>query len=372
MPAAHKWIWQVSEWPHFSWDDGQVLPPLRQVRQSLGMLLGRAESTNESDNISVSLDAMLRNIIASSAIESEELNVGSVRSSLARRFGLSNKAHTPVTDHSEGLAEIFTDSLTRPDKALTRARLYRWHRWLFLGTQAPPRLGKLRGNTSMQVVSGRTDRPTVHFQAPPKDILQDELSTFIHWFNASRVEPKLDPLLRAAVTHLWFLTLHPFDDGNGRLARALTDLALAQAEPKGVRLYAMAPAILSRRKDYYDILERTQRGTLNITPWILWFLDALRLTLNEAMAQMDRTLLKARFWQRFREAELSKEQTKVLNRLLDGGQKGFLEGISASQYQRVAKVSKATATRHLADLLAKGCIEKLPGGGRSTRYVAVV
>jgi Fic family protein len=230
----------------------------------------------------------------------------------------------------------------------------------------------------MQVVSGRLDKPTVHFEAPPRDALEGELEGFISWFNAPEHNQEnsqaLDPLVRAAIAHLWFITLHPFDDGNGRLTRALTDMALAQGDEQSIRLYAMSGAILDNRKGYYNILEQTQKqaqeveGKLDISAWVEWFLRTLLASVESAISKIDRTLEKTAFWQRFNDTPLSAEQRKVLNRLLDGGPDGFEGGISAGQYQKVAKVSKATATRHLADLVAKGCIEKMAGGGRSTRY----
>ncbi len=174
--------------------------------------------------------------------------------------------------------------------------------------------------------------------------------------------------MRAGISHFWLITLHPFDDGNGRLARSITDLALAQADQQSIRLYAMSAAILARRADYYRVLEHSQRGSLDITEWLLWFLDTLDATLGDARQAIERTLVRSRFWQRYHAAGLSAEQCKVLNRLLEGGERGFEQGISAAQYRKVAGVSKATATRHLADLLDKGCLERLPGGGRSTRY----
>ena len=228
----------------------------------------------------------------------------------------------------------------------------------------------------MQVISGRIDRPTVHFEAPPRQGLEARVAGFVAWFNASRADVTLDPLLRAALAHFWFVTLHPFDDGNGRITRALTDLALAQGERQSIRFYAMSAAILADRKGYYAQLDTAQkmhaaRAPMDLTPWLHWFLATLLCAIESASAQIDRVLAKSRFWHRHREQVASPEQVKVLNRLLDGDQRGrggFEHGISAAQYQAVAKVSKATATRHLADLVAKGCLEKLPGGGRSTRY----
>nr|WP_269078796.1 Fic family protein [Endozoicomonas numazuensis] len=263
------------------------------------------------------------------------------------------------------------DAITNLETPLTLERACQWHQWLFPNagfSLHSIQTGQLRGDEPMQVVSGRIDRPTVHFEAPPRNRLEPELSRFFDWFNRSRNDPKCDPLLRAAISHFWFVTLHPFDDGNARLTRAITDLALAQADAQSIRLYAMSSVILENRKAYYNILEKSQRSDTDITEWLTWFLQMLEETIQVSLTKIDRTLQKTRFWQQFHSAGLSDEQIKVLNRLLDGGDKGFESGISASQYQKVARVSKATATRHLSDLLDKGCIEKLPGGGRSTRY----
>jgi Fic family protein len=291
-----------------------------------------------------------------------------VRSSLARRLGVSEEQPYPISDRSEGLAAMMLDAIDNRHQPLTLERLLQWHQWLFPAadrTVQRVRVGHLRGEEPMQVVSERLDSPTVHFEAPPRQGLELALAAFIDWFNISLNDTSQDPLLRAAISHLWFVTLHPFDDGNGRITRALTDLALSQADSQSIRLYAMSVAILEQRADYYRVLEQTQKDGLDITAWLVWFLDTLNATLEQAIT---RTLAKSRFWQQHGSEPLRAEQIKVLNRLLDGGENGFLQGISASQYQKVATVSKATATRHLADLLEKGCIEKLPGGGRNTRY----
>ena len=252
---------------------------------------------------------------------------------------------------------MMLDAITNLESPLTLDRLYQWHHWLFPDTGfslQSIQAGQLRGDEPMQVVSGRIDRPTVHFEVPPRNQLGPELSRFFDWFNQSRNDPTCDPLIRAAISHFWFVTLHPFDDSNGRLTRAITDLALAQADAQSIRLYAMSTVILENRKDYYNILEQSQRGDTDITNWLVWFLQMLEATIQASLAKIDRTLHKTRFWQQFHNAGLSEEQVKVLNRLLDGGEKGFESGISASQYQKVAKVSKATATRHLSALLNKG------------------
>ena len=372
MVSKHvTWVWQQAQWPHFEWQAEIVMPLLRAVRLKQGVLLGKTGALNGEADPQTALDTLLQNIITSSAIEGEQLNVESVRSSLAKRLGLAPDQPYPTSSRSEGLAEMMLDAVNNLDAQLTLERLLQWYRWLFpndVFSVQRVRVGQLRGDEPMQVVSGRIDKPTVHFEAPPRGVLEAELAAFIDWFNHSRNDATLDPLLRAAICHFWLVTLHPFDDGNGRITRALTDMALAQAESQSIRLYAMSAAILERRNDYYRILEHSQRGSVDITTWLEWFLHTLDATLQTSLDSIERTLTKTRFWQRYHDAGLTVEQIKVLNRLLEGGEKSFEQGISASQYQKVAKVSKATATRHLAELQAKGCIEKLPGGGRSTRY----
>lgn len=364
------WIWQQPDWPNFGWQAEQLAPLLRACTQAQGRLLGMLDAVGSDTEAQSSLDALLQNIVTSSAIEGEQLNVDSVRSSLARRLGISEEGR--VSARSEGLAELLLDATRAYQQPLDLQRLFTWHGWLFPNDDhllaRPLRIGMLRGEEPMQVVSGRLDRPTVHFEAPARAGLEAQLDDFLAWFESSRSDASLDPFLRAGIAHFWFVTLHPFDDGNGRLTRAITDLALAQGEQQAIRFYAMSASILDDRSGYYRILEASQKGTLDITAWLQWFLATLLKSLGQALARIDRVLVKARFWQAHRSQALSAEQIKVLNRLLDGGEKGFENGISAAQYQAVAKVSKATATRHLSDLAEKGCLTKLPGGGRSTRY----
>lgn len=365
------WIWQQSDWPALHWQEEVIQPLLRQVWLKQGLLLGKIGVFSGEFNLETSLDALVQNIITSSAIEGETLNAASVRSSLAKRLGLRLDQPYPINDRSEGLAQIMLDVITHLKADLSLKRLFQWHQWLFPEgefTLHKVRVGELRGEEPMQIVSGRLDKPKVHFEAPPRAVLDEEMRVFIKWFNQTHNDPTLDPFLRAGICHFWFVTIHPFEDGNGRIVRALTDLALAQADPQSIRLYAMSPIILINRSEYYRILEQSSRGDIDITPWLVWFLQTLGSALQSALDKIDRTLYKVRFWQRVGDLELSAEQRKVLNRLLDGGEKGFEQGISAAQYQKVAKVSKATATRHLVDLLSKECIEKLEGGGRSTRY----
>ncbi|HEX8541019.1 MAG TPA: Fic family protein [Pseudomonas sp.] len=374
MSELPYWIWQQPDWPNFDWQGDRLAGLLRACSQAQGQLLGMLGAVGTDASAQTELDALLQNIITSSAIEGEQLNVGSVRSSLAKRLGLADGQK--VSPRSEGLAELMLDATQQHQTKLTLERVLHWHTLLFPAqeTLLSQRIqaGALRGDEPMQVVSGRIDRPTVHFEAPPREGLEAQLDAFFDWFNRSQSDASLDPLLRAGLAHFWFVILHPFDDGNGRLTRAITDLALAQAENQAIRFYAMSASILAARPDYYRILEFSQKDGLDVTPWLEWFLQTLLDSLQLATQRIDRVLAKARFWQQHRAKELSPEQVKVLNRLLDGsllGDKpGFEGGISAAQYQAVAKVSKATATRHLADLLDKGCLQKLPGGGRSTRY----
>ncbi len=360
------WIWQQTDWPSFYWDKTLIEPMVRQTRLNQGILLGKMTSQALDQDKSM-LDTLLANIVYSSAIEGEKLNAFSVRSSLANKLGLTEERPFPTTVQTDGLAEITLDAVDNLDIPLTLERILHWHGRLFPSgyTMFNPVIGgKLRGDTPMQVVSGRIDRPNVHFEAPGREVLDNELEKFIQWFNSSKDDTSFDPLLRAAITHLWFVTLHPLDDGNGRITRLLTDLALAQAERQSVRFYAMSVGIMANRKSYYTILEQTQKGGLDITPWLIWFFNTLNETFNKALKEIEQTVFKTNFWRSVDQTKLAKEQVKVLNRMLDGD---FVDGINTSQYHQVAKVSKPTATRHLTALVEQGCLVKF-GAGRSTRY----
>ena len=356
------WIWQQPTWPNFHWDNKTLAPLLRETHFNQGLLLGRM---GLEDLQQATLDTLLANIVHSSAIEGEKLNAFSVRSSLANKLGIKEELQYPTTEQTNGLAEMMLDAITQLDQPLSLERMLSWHQWLFPAGYTIQG-GVLRGDTPMQVISGRIDKPTVHFEAPPRQILEGELAHFMAWFNDSKTDAELDPLLRAAITHLWFVTLHPLDDGNGRITRLLTDLALAQGEKLSIRFYAMSVSILARRKSYYEILEATQKGDMDITSWLVWFMETLNATLLSAMQTIDLTVAKTNFWRRVDQTRLSSEQVRVLNRLLDGE---FESGINSSQYQKVTKVSRATATRHLAYLVEVGCLSKTDSGGRSTRYI---
>jgi Fic family protein len=379
-----QWIWQHPAWPQFTWQAAQLAPVLRQATLAQGELLGKAKGADKLLQADFTLDAMLQNIIHSSSIEGEKLNAESVRSSLAWRLGLVQHV-TRRERRSEGLAQIMFDATQNLNTLLDLPRLLQWHTWLFEPEEGQHPLladvvhpGQLRGDATMQVISARIDAPTVHFQAPPRAGLEQQLSQFIDWFNQSSINSTLDyaldPMLRAAIAHFWFVTIHPFEDGNGRLTRALTDLALAQGEAQSIRLYAMPVAILADRNGYYQILEQSQRmpadglaeGKLDLTPWLLWFVRTLHQSLLHALGQIDGVINQSRFWLQHRDHGLGPEQCQALNKMMEPG--NFPDGINASQYQGIAKVSKATATRHLAYLQEKGCLLKSAGGGRSTRY----
>lgn len=365
------YIWQQQDWPRFHWNEARIKPYLDAVRLLQGRLLGRTDVAPEHTDLAVEMDALIQNAIRTSEIEGEQLDVGSVRSSVARQLGLEKAGVSGrTTPESESLVKLLLEATHQPQQSLSTELLCHWQALLFpsgLGLLSRVLVGQLRGDHPMQVVSGRLDRPTVHFEAPPRSHLEVELSRFLDWFN--QPPEGLDTLLRAGIAHLWLITLHPFDDGNGRVTRAVTDRALAQAEGQTVRFYSLSAAIMARRSSYYELLEQTQKSDLDITHWLVWFLETLQLALEQALLRVDRVLEKARFWQTHAQTLLNERQVKVLNRLLDTAGEEFREGINARKYQSLASVSKATATRDLTDLVEKGCLQQLPGGGRSTRYV---
>ena len=262
--------------------------------------------------------------------------------------------------------EVLLDATNSFDTPLSRARLLRWHATLFVDGPESARPGRLRGRAAMQVVSGPVGREWVHFEAPPRTALDRELRQFLDWF--AKPPTGTDGLVRAAVAHLWFVTLHPFEDGNGRIARAIGDMALAQDEQSGTRLFSLSSQIRQERAAYYRILERTQRGDGDITAWIAWFLEQMRLACDRAQTTVSRTMAKARFWLRFKAADINDRQRKVVNRLLDAGPSGFEGGMNNRKYMHLTGASRATAYRELAELVEMGCLMPLPGGGRSTAY----
>ncbi|NLD13912.1 MAG: Fic family protein [Gammaproteobacteria bacterium] len=357
------YIWQLENWPQFDWDETQLRPRLDRIRLLQGKLLGSTAVTGES--IALEMEALIQNAIRTSEIEGENLDAASVRSSVARQLGINHAGFAgKATPEIDAMASLLIEATRNWQSPVTLARLHQWQALVFPG--APEITASLRDEQPMHVMSGRLDRPTIHFTAPPRAGLEQQLQTFLDWFN--HPPANLDGLLRAGIAHLWLLTLHPFPDGNGRITRALTDRALAQCEQQSVRFYALSEAIMRQRNSYYLALEQAQKGSLNITQWLQWFLATLEDALELAQLRVERTLIKTRFWHRFRECTLNERQTKVLNRMLDNFGEEFTDGLSARHYRALAKTSPATATRDLADLVQKGCLLALPGGGRSSRY----
>ena len=313
-----------------------------------------------------SLAALTEDVVKTSEIEGEVLNVQSVRSSIARRMGVDIGAVAPVDRHVEGVVEMVLDATTRASAPLTAERLFGWHAALFpTGYSGMTRIavGQWRTDAEgpMQVVSGHMGRRKVHFQAPSAEVLTAETDRFLAWANAETGEPML---IKAGLAHLWFVTLHPFDDGNGRIARAVGDLFLARADGSPQRFYSLSAQIQRERKDYYEVLERTQKGTVDVTGWLSWFLGTLGRAIVSSQTTLDAVLVKARFWQRWAGQSLNERQVKLLNRLLDG----FDGKLTSSKWAVIAKCSPDTALRDITHLLDLGVLRKTPGGGRSRGY----
>ncbi len=365
--------------PAFSWQESVIEPRLEKLQTSLSEVLpGSADLLSESQT-QVHIDTLVQTALRSSEIEGEVLNARSVRSSVVNKLGLQTAGFTEQgTAQTDAIAELLIEATTNLDQPIALATLFNWQAKLFVesGPLTSINIGSLRAEGPMQVISGRIDKPVVHFEAPPLTRLESELERFLDWFNGSIksqtekdiASNNLNPFIRAAVTHLWFITLHPFDDGNGRVTRALTDRALAQAEQSAIRFYSHSAAIMAKRSEYYTLLEKTQKGSLDITDWINWFLQTIIDAVELSRSRFDQVLYKSRFWQRHAQTVLNEREIKVLNRLLDSFGEEFIDGINASKYRSLGQVSKATATRELSGLVQKGCLQKLPGGGRSTRY----
>lgn len=373
---AHQWIWQLKTWPHFAWDEEVLAAPLAAARLAQGRLLGLGRMLDGSLSGEALGDVLVEEGLTTSAIEGELLNPDQVRSSVARHLGLPTAGLPAPGRDVDGLITVLLDAVRRHEEPLNLDRLLGWHASLFPGGRSGLhriKTGTLRGGAPMQVVSGPQGREKVHFEAPPRLGLEAEVERFLAWFNGWKAEEGgrlLDGLLRAGIAHFWFVTLHPFEDGNGRLARAITDLALAQDERRTLRLFSMSSQILLEREAYYTILEKEQTSGhgLDVTAWLAWFLTQLAAACGRAEHTVERTLYKARFWLRFRELPLSERQRKVLNRLLDAGAGGFEGGLTARKYMGMTKASKATATRDLADLAQVGCLVPTGKGGRSAAY----
>ncbi|GAA4336265.1 Fic family protein [Variovorax defluvii] len=309
-------------------------------------------------------------VLKTSEIEGERLDPETVRSSIARRLGLDIGALAPADRHVDGVVDMVLDATSTHAQPLTRERLFGWHAALFptgYSGPSPIRTGAWRDDATgpMQVVSGPVGRRKVHFEAPPASRLELEMTRFLEWFELSRDG---DLLVHAGLAHLWFVTLHPFDDGNGRIARAVGDMALARAEGSSQRFFSLSAQIQRERKDYYDMLERTQKGSMDVTPWLAWFLGCLLRAVEGAEAGLSTVLAKSRLWQRLAGTPLNERQIKLINRLLDG----FEGKLTSSKWAAIAKCSADTALRDISDLVARGVLKKSESGGRSTSYELVL
>lgn len=361
-----RYIWQAEDWPQWRYDLSSLAGPLTDVSRAQGLLLGRLADLGMALRDQASLAALTEDVVKTSEIEGEVLSVQSVRSSIARRMGVDIGAVAPVDRHVEGVVEMVLDATTRASASLTAERLFGWHAALFpTGYSGMTRIavGQWRTDAEgpMQVVSGPMGRRKVHFQAPSADLLTIEIERFLAWANAETDEPML---IKAGLAHLWFVTLHPFDDGNGRIARAVGDLFLSRADGSPQRFYSLSAQIQRERKDYYEVLERTQKGALDVTGWLSWFLGTLGRAVASSQTTLDAVLVKARFWQRWAGQSLNERQVKLLNRLHEG----FDGKLTSSKWALIAKCSPDTALRDITQLLDLGVLQKTPGGGRSTGY----
>lgn len=365
----YTYIWQATDWPHWHYDLAALAEPMAEVSRAQGLLIGRLADVGMALRDQASLAALTEDVLKTSEIEGEQLHFESVRSSIARRLGVDIGALAPVDRHVEGVVEMVLDATANSHLPISQARLFGWHAALFptgYSGLAPIRVGSWRDDAGgpMQVVSGPIGRQRVHFEAPPAHQLEVQTRRLLDWLNSASGEP---PLIKAGLGHLWFVTLHPFDDGNGRIARAIGDLLLARADGSPQRFYSLSAQIQRERKAYYDILERTQKRSMDVTDWLLWFLETLHRALAQAQFTLDAVLSKTQFWQQFAALPLNERQVKLLNKLLDG----FEGKLTSSKWATIAKCSPDTALRDINDLLARGVLRKMDAGGRSTSYVLV-
>lgn len=362
-----EYIWQSPHWPDWQYNLATLAEPLAAVSRAQGLLLGRLADVGMVLRDEASLAALTEDVVQTSAIEGETLNVASVRSSVARRLGVDIGALAPIDRHVEGIVDMVLDATSNAMASLTTERLFGWHAALFptgYSGISTIRVGGWRDDATgpMQVVSGSIGREKVHFEAPPANRLSAEMARFLAWLNDAT--PKEPTLIRAGLGHLWFVTLHPFDDGNGRIARAIGDLLLTRADGSPQRFYSLSAQIQRERKAYYDILERTQKGDMDVTQWLAWFLSTLLKAIEHAHNILDQVFTKAKFWQHAATIPMNERQIKVLNRLLDG----FEGKLTTSKWASLAKCSLDTALRDITDLLQRGVLQKTKAGGRSTSY----
>jgi len=360
------YIHELEEWPRFDWNRDRLAEPLAAVRHRQGRLVGHMEALGFNLRQEAVLQTLTADVLKSSEIEGEKLDAEQVRSSIARRLGMDIGGLKPVDRTVEGVVEMMLDATRRYDQPLAAERLFSWHASLFptgRSGMSKIRVGAWRNDSTgpMEVVSGPIGKEHVHFKAPPAARLDREMGAFLEWFNA---RTGMDPVLQAGLAHLWFVTVHPFDDGNGRIARAIADLALARSENSPQRFYSMSAQIRQERDAYYGVLEQTQKGTMNITSWMEWFLGCLGRAVDGAQRTLGAVLTKARFWERLQTVPLNERQRLVLNRLRDG----FEGKLTTSKYAKLAKCSQDTALRDILPLVERGILARNPERGRSTSY----
>jgi Fic family protein len=363
-----QYIHNLANWPKFTWDMDKIAPLLADVRYKQGRLLGKMESIGFNLQAEANLHTLTSDVIKSSEIEGEILNPDQVRSSIARRLGMDiGGILTPSDRHVDGIVEMMLDATQRYDEPLTDGRLFDWHAAMFpTGRSGMGKIvvGNYRDNEKddpMQVVSGHMGRERIHFQAPDSHVLQKEMNAFLEWFNN---EMQVDAALKAAIAHLWFVTIHPFDDGNGRMGRAIADMQLSRADHSTQRFYSMSSQIRLERNSYYDILEKTQKESLDITLWLEWFLRCLDRALDNTRETLAIVFKKVKFWDKHSATVLNDRQRTMLNKLLDG----FEGKLTSTKWAKITKSSQDTAGRDIHDLVVKGILEKEQGGGRSTSY----
>ncbi len=364
------YIYKNTDWPNFIWDQERLIKPLADVSHRQGRLLGRMEGLGFQLQAEATLQALTIEVIKSNEIEGQTLDADQVRSSIARRLGMDIAGLVPSDRHVDGVVEVILDATRNYKEALTTDRLCSWQSALFpSGRRGLQKIvvGAWRDNKPddpMQVVSGAMGKERVHFQAPASGVLDHEMNQFMNWFNSSH---EVHPILKAAIAHLWFVTIHPFDDGNGRIARTIADMQLARADGTPQRFYSMSAQIRLERNDYYDILEKTQKGSLDITVWLEWFLGCLDRALMAADAITGGVIEKARYWEFLSTKNLNDRQLLMMKRLLDG----FVGKLSSSKWAKITKCSQDTALRDIQDLINQNVLVKDQSGGRSTTYMLV-
>ena len=358
-----KYIYEYEKWPEFTWDEKEISVILGKVRHLQGKILGQMETLGFSIKEETILTTLTLDVLKSSEIEGEMLNYEQVRSSIARRLGIEYAAIVHEDRNVEGVVEMMLDATQKYDKGLDHERIFGWHAALFpTGWSGMLRIsaGCYRDG-EMQIVSGALGKEKIHYQAPPPGNLKKEMDKFLFWFNK---EADIDGVLKAAIAHFWFIIIHPFDDGNGRIARALSDMLLARSEESSQRFYSLSNQILSEKKKYYEVLQKAQYSSGNITVWMDWFLNCLYRALKSTEETLKRVLKKADFWDMHKETLLNSRQRLMLNKLFDG----FDGKLKTSKWAKIAKCSADTALRDIKDLMDKGILQQEKSGGRSTNY----